>query len=444
MKQIVEAGGSVRILTNDPDNGIHARYDYDHGKYAVIDGDTLLIMSENWGWTGVPPAGYCGNRGWGAVLSDPGLAGYFETIFEDDWNPEQPDSVVFDSSHAKWNDGHNWSREGYDCEKHFDSLYVTSNSVTIPVMSPDTSLSDYTILGMLNSAQERVYVEEFYIYKHWGDRVDGSTTETPNVYLEAVINAARRGCEVRILMDASYYNSEPDDPIDNDDTAAYVSDIALAEGLDMEAKLVDLQEHDFVKIHNKGLIADDSVLISSINWNENSATENRETGIIIENSQAAGFFTAIFQYDWTDDTTPPYAHFSYAPSYPINTTVEFSSNGSFDNVGIVNYTWELDGQPVSWNANLTHNFTVPGLCSLKLTVEDAWGNVGQVEHVVNITVPDSAYEGGEAGDSEGSSDNQNNSSSQSVDSIDRVVAILLLVPLFIFIAVVYLFRVRNR
>lgn len=431
-QEIVEAGGIVRILTNDPDNDIHARYDYNHGKYAVIDDDILIIMSENWGWTGVPPTGWYGNRGWGAVLTNAGLAGYFKEVFEHDWNPQQADSVVFDSLHVKWNAGHNWSRDSSECVKHFEGIYIVSNSVITPVLSPDTSLSTQTILGMLDSAQERVYVEEFYIYKHWGSRADGSTTETPNLYLEAVIDAARRGCEVRVLMDASYYNIDPDDPIDNDDSAAYINEIALAEDLDMEAKVVNQNEHDFSKIHNKGLIADNKVLISSINWNKNSVTENRETGIIIENAQAADFFDGIFQYDWMDDTTSPIAHFSFEPTYVVNTTVEISANTSSDNIGIVNYTWALEGNPISWDMSFTHNFSLPGFYDLDLTVSDAWGNTDSVEHVFNILAPDEIQEP------------VNETSDLDDDSTAKAMAFMLLVPVFIFIAIVYILYIRNR
>ena len=433
-QEIVESGGIVRILSNDPDNYIHARYDYDHGKYAVIDDDILIIMSENWGWTGVPPTGWTGNRGWGAVLSDAGLAGYFKDVFEHDWNPEQPDSVFFNSLHAKWDTGHNWSRDSSNGVSHFDSRYIVSNSVVTPVLSPDTSLSNQTILGMLNSAQERVYVEEFYIYKHWGDRDDGSTTDTPNLYLEAVIDAARRGCEVRVLMDASYYNIDPDDPIDNDDTAEYINEIALAEGLDLQAKVVNQNEHDFVKIHNKGLIADNKVLISSINWNKNSATENRETGIILENAQAADFFNEIFQYDWMDDTTPPSALFSFEPTYMVNTTVLINASTSSDNIEITNYTWTLRGQPVSWEMNFVNNFTSPGLYDLNLTVSDAWGNTNSVEHVLNILASDAVQD----------PTNETSDPDDIDGSTTKAMAFMLLVPIFIFIAVVYLLYIRNR
>jgi phosphatidylserine/phosphatidylglycerophosphate/cardiolipin synthase-like enzyme len=52
-------------------------------------------------------------------------------------------------------------------------------------------------------------------------------------------------------------------------------------------------------VHNKGVIVDNkSVLISSVNWNENSVTRNREVGIIIENDDVANYYSNVFLYDW--------------------------------------------------------------------------------------------------------------------------------------------------
>ena len=294
---------------------------------------------------------------------------------------------------------------------------------------------------MLDSAQDTVYVEEFYIYKHWGDKATGTVEDQPNIYLEAVIDAARRGCQVKILMDGSYYNCEPDDPIDNDDTAMYVNEIAQAEGLDMEAKLVNLSQHDFGKIHNKGLISDDRVLISSINWNRNSVTENRETGLIIQNQKAAQYFTGIFNYDWKDDTEPPTARFSIDSEYQLNTTVNLSAFNSHDNVGIVNYTWELDGQPFAWAMNTTYNFTAAGSHLINLTVRDAWGNSDYSTETVNITVPELPTDGPDTTDEEPPEDD---AAETAADEFAQTLAIMLLVPLFVFIAVIFTLYWRNR
>ena len=62
----------------------HAPYRYDHAKYVIIDNNSLLLTSENFKNSGLPPEGMSGNRGWGVQISDPGLAGYFTEVFTTD------------------------------------------------------------------------------------------------------------------------------------------------------------------------------------------------------------------------------------------------------------------------------------------------------------------------------------------------------------------------
>ncbi|MBL7117436.1 MAG: hypothetical protein ISS94_01440 [Candidatus Syntrophoarchaeum sp.] len=57
-----------------------------------------------------------------------------------------------------------------------------------------------SIIGLIKGAKNSVYVEQLYIYKNWGSYAD----QKPNPFLEAVINASRRGCEVKILLNPTY------------------------------------------------------------------------------------------------------------------------------------------------------------------------------------------------------------------------------------------------
>jgi len=47
--------------------GGHAPYRYDHAKYLVIDRNAVLLTSENFKYSGFPPPGISGNRGWGCT-----------------------------------------------------------------------------------------------------------------------------------------------------------------------------------------------------------------------------------------------------------------------------------------------------------------------------------------------------------------------------------------
>ncbi|MDD4126944.1 MAG: phospholipase D-like domain-containing protein, partial [Methanomicrobium sp.] len=118
-----------------------------------------------------------------------------------------------------------------------------------------------------------------------------------NPYLEAAISAARRGLEVRILFDSYWYNTEGDS--DNDEMAEYINAVAESENLTLKAALIDLDSLGAEKIHNKAVIVDgESVLISSVNWNENSPSYNREAGVILSGGGVGEYYEEVFDYDW--------------------------------------------------------------------------------------------------------------------------------------------------
>ena len=74
----------------------------------------------------------------------------------------------------------------------------------------------------------------------------------------------------------------------------------------------DLDRSGLLKIHNKCVIADrDRVLVSSVNWNENSPSYNREAGVILAggvgsvNGGSGGqsgtigeYYSKVFDRDW--------------------------------------------------------------------------------------------------------------------------------------------------
>ena len=66
----------------------------------------------------------------------------------------------------------------------------------------------------------------------------------------------------------------------------------------MKVKFIYTNWSIFSNINNKGMIVDNrSVLISTINWNENSITCNQEIRIIIESESVAKYYAEIFFYD---------------------------------------------------------------------------------------------------------------------------------------------------
>jgi len=285
--RIKEGGGEVR-LSDEPF--------LNHAKYALIDNKTSIVISENWKNTGIPVETSFGNRGWGIVLRDEEVADYFTRVFLDDFYRAKEFPLAIDieteteDSRFKYEDGFTITRTipVGNYTPVFESLTIHGNLTVIPVLAPDTAMSNETILGMINSAEETIFVKQFSTGRFWGVE--------PNPFIAALIEAAKRGCKVKVLLDSRRYNL--DDWNDNDEAMAWMNSVAREENLSLYAELADLDLLGLQKIHNKGLIVDGKVvIISSLNWNARSI-RNREVGVIVENSAIAAFYTDVFFHDW--------------------------------------------------------------------------------------------------------------------------------------------------
>lgn len=263
----------AEIFTIESEGNLPARYRYLHTKYLVADGEVTVVLSENFKDSGIPESGY-GNRGWGAAVEDSGVAEYFTEVFADDL-------AGYDI--YRWAEGSEPLSETPQAEKAvtiFKPVTVENVQVT-PVISPDTS---FLVGGALDSAKHSVDIQQAYI-AHYPD--------SENPWLAAALRAAEAGAEVRIQLDGMYYNT--DSEADNDEIAASVNRRGLE---NLQAKILTDRE-GILKLHNKGFIIDDeTVLISSINWNYNSPTNNREAGLLLESEEAAAYYTRVFSYDW--------------------------------------------------------------------------------------------------------------------------------------------------
>jgi phosphatidylserine/phosphatidylglycerophosphate/cardiolipin synthase-like enzyme len=275
---ISERGGSVRF-SHDPF--------VNHAKYAVVDNKTLVLMTENWGSTGVPLNNSFGNRGWGIVIHNGRVADYFKGVFLEDFYRGK--EFALDTEDFKLN-GFRVSRtipQGVYVPV-FEPWIATCSFTVIPVLAPDAALSNETIVGAIKSAQESIFVQQFSAGRFWG--------EADNSFIAALIDAARRGCEVKVLLDSNDYNLDAWN--DNDEAMAWINERATEENLSLEANLVDLDSLGLAKLHTKGLIVDGkAVVITSLNWNANSIY-NREAGIIVENEELASYYEAVFFHDW--------------------------------------------------------------------------------------------------------------------------------------------------
>lgn len=360
------AGADVRLMVDDTERDIQERYRFAHAKYAILDGTTVVVSSENWGPSGFPERGTTGSRGWSLAVDHAPLARYFQAVFEEDFDGRRRDISPIADAAVSLSPPKPQPYRSY--EPRFPSRTMEGRFRVVPVLGPDTALSSETLLGALRAATRTIDVQLFYADPTWGP--------FPNMYLEGLLDAARRGVAVRILLDGSYYNVE-DDRVDNDDTVAVLEAAAMEEGLNLSAKLVDGEAHGFVMAHNKGLIIDGTtVLVSSVNWNRNSPTANREAGLLVTNPALASYFAEVFEWDWKDDVTPPSADAGPDREVAVGTEVTFSGLGASDDGGVVAFSWDLDGDGTydATGPEVTFVYLRPGTYVVRLLVSDAWNN----------------------------------------------------------------------
>ncbi|MGZ6331407.1 MAG: phospholipase D-like domain-containing protein [Bdellovibrionota bacterium] len=291
-----------RLLEMSSKAGGKRRFRYDHAKYAVIDGQRLLIGSENYSPTGNPVPGTKGNRGWEVVIHDVAIAQTFESMFQSDADTSAGDLLDLTRSAAL-----DVRRKPKPKPTHPAPIQPAPvNSAPVgnapaleaaaitPVTSPDSSLKG--LLALIDGAQTSLEIEQMTIDPNWG------THGGQSPLVDAILRAARRGVQVRVLLnDESVFNhsskpSKPKNPV----TADSLNQAASSEGLSLTAKIADIKAMGVDYIHNKGALADGHLtLISSINWDENSIEKNRETAVLIDSADVNAHYLALFDRDWS-------------------------------------------------------------------------------------------------------------------------------------------------
>jgi cardiolipin synthase len=311
-QQIENAGGLVYFMYNDAAADIHDRYNYQHGKWMIIDGETLLTGSENLTYTSMPADnnsdGTEGNRGVWLITDAPSAVAHALDVFQHDldpahhrdlfrWTASDPTYGAPPASFVP-----DYSSGGTVYPVQFPSpLTVSGDFFFEMVQSPDNSLRDVdSLLGMVAraGAGDTVLVEQLYEYTFWGPTAS-NPTDDPNPRLEAYISAARRGARVRILLDSVY--DDPNDVQGNTATCAYVEGIAASEGLDLRCKLANPAG---TGIHNKMVLVQANgkgyVHTGSINGSENSSKNNREFAVQVQSDAGYDYLADVFWHDWEE------------------------------------------------------------------------------------------------------------------------------------------------
>jgi hypothetical protein len=143
----------------------------------------------------------------------------------------------------------------------------------------------------------------------------------------------------------------------------------------------------FMHHHNKAFIADGRVvLICSINWSEESISENREAGVVIEHDGVGAWYQAVFDYDWgiAEYDAPEYVNVGWSPHIPtssseINVTVY--AHEYYNDIDVVKLGVKI-------NDGVWTNYTITSNVydSSELDPENFFHEIGPQPDGTNITV----------------------------------------------------------
>ncbi|QLD88394.1 phospholipase [Natronomonas salina] len=268
LDRLADGGVEVRLL-----DGPHTRYRHHHPKYAVVD-DRALVLTENF-----KPAGTGGmsSRGWGVALRDAAAADALADLHAADreWRAATP-----------WT-SYRAGRDFADADPalgNFESRHAARNvsyDAATVLVAPDNA--EDALVADLDGADDRILVQQVEI----GSR-DGRL-------LRAVLRAADRGVTVRIHLSDGWYVEA-----DNAALAEWLNRRAGAEGWDLEARVDDAAETSvgYEKVHTKGVVVDDAVVLGSLNWANSAGEENREVLVRLDGGSAADYYAGVFESDW--------------------------------------------------------------------------------------------------------------------------------------------------
>ncbi len=260
-------GIEVRVV-----GGPHARYDFHHAKYAVVD-DAALVMTENW-----KPAGTGGrsSRGWGVRLQNEETARALAATFRADF--EGRDALPW----REFRRGRGFEpgdRSNATYPTRFEPEEVGVRGISV-LVAPDNA--ERGVIERIDAADETVSVVQVSL---------GGPT---GPFATALLRAARRGVRVRLLLlSGAWYVHE-----ENRRLAEVLNERAESRSLPLSVRLAD-PDGRFEKIHAKGAIVDgDTVLVGSLNWNAHAARENREVVLALRGREVADYYGRVFEADW--------------------------------------------------------------------------------------------------------------------------------------------------
>lgn len=306
-REIEKYGGECWYLKTDPATGIKARYAFQHAKLTIIDNAWLITGSENLDPSSMPADakenGTEGNRGIYIATDASDVVIHALDVFEHDLDPANHVdirrwSASIDSPPVDFVPDYGADKTTY-LVQFWNPLILEGMFNFEVVQSPENSCRERDSIHKLverAGAGGKVFVEQLCEDKYWGVSTS-NPVDDPNLRLEAYIQAARRGAEVKVILDSTF--NDPNDPRGNSATCAYIDGIASSERLNLQCK-VGAPTHG--TLHNTMILVWDGAAgwthTGSINGSEISNKNNRELALQIQSTAGYQYLRGVFDWDW--------------------------------------------------------------------------------------------------------------------------------------------------
>ena len=350
LKALVNAGGEVKLIGGMSGD----RFNLVHAKYAIVDGKTTIVTSENWTvdnlngkiMNGTYSEDY-GNRGWGAIIESKDYASYMEGVFSADISGKD----VRDFSEMSYS---NVTPASLRYSKPQSGNFKSYSASVCPILSPNNSWDSE--MYWIDRAVDRIYVQQQSLDQSYEDWTESSS---PLYHLNS---KAISGADVRLILNSGSENDR-----------VYVENYVESVN---KGSMIDAAAMDKPYVHNKGLVCDDVAIVSSVNWTYPSFTSNREVGVAILSSDVAGYSASVFESDF--DKNYAYEGLSVTitttdKTYELGKTVTFKV--SVTPAGTYTYDWDFgDGQTKTTKVPSATVTVKEGSHILKVTVSDSSGD----------------------------------------------------------------------
>ena len=243
------------------DHGIEAKFDDPavtlHAKLVIVDEQTVILGSSNWNRYALTE-----HRQADVLIREASIGAFYIDYFDVLWGGTVSNREL--------------------------ELALPADFGNVPTVLPLADLPDSAsyarvLMELLNQAERSIHLSMYRMsyYSGYGDSL-------ANDLLDALVDAAYRGLDVKVLLDdCAYYE---------DSAAANLISAITLHQRGVEVRLDDAN----LTTHAKLVVIDgEIVLLGSTNWNYYSLEKNCETNIVFVNlSEIGAPFEAYFQTLW--------------------------------------------------------------------------------------------------------------------------------------------------